>query len=296
MSKTSDMEVFLLTVKSGSLSAAARHLDLTPAAISYRISKLERDLGTRLLHRTTRRLVITQDGAEYLRQAEEMVHRMQSVEAAVSRRDKVVRGTLKFTAPASFGRQFIAPLLPAFLERHPMVRLNFVMSDEMLDIVGEGFDLAVRIAKLNDSQMIARKLAPDRRVVCASPSYLERHGVPKSPSDLERHNCLVLSQQPYWVFDGPSGRERVRVSGTLECNNGEVIREAALAGVGIALKATWDISFALKIGRLCTVLENYPVASDAAICAIYPSRQNVPAKTRAFIAFLKERLRTELVS
>ncbi len=284
----SDMEVFVRAVRHGSLSAAARTLDLTPAAVSYRIDKLEKTLGTRLLHRTTRRLSLTGDGSEYLRQAEWMISELEKVETSVSRRDQVPQGVLKVTMPSSFGRQHIAPVMPKFLKRYPLVRLNLVMSDEMIDIMAQGVDLAIRICELKDSEFIARKLAPDRRVVCASPDYLERHGVPMTPKELEGHNCLVLAQQPYWTFKGPGGLERVKVLGNFECNNGEAIREAAMSGLGIALKATWDIAGAIKTGRLCTILDDYPISSDTSVWAIYPSRRNVPAKVTAFIDFMKE--------
>jgi DNA-binding transcriptional LysR family regulator len=288
MRNITDMEVFVRTVRCGSLSAAARTMDLTPAAVSYRLVKLETSLGTRLLHRTTRRLTLTADGTEYLHRAEHMIAEMEIVAAAVSRRDEVPQGTLKVTVPSSFGRQHIAPVMPKFLKRYPSVRLNLVMNDEMVDIMGQGIDVAIRICELKDSEFIARKLAPDHRVVCASPDYLARHGTPATPADLARHNCLMLSQQPYWTFNGPSGHERVKVSGNFECNNGEAIREAALSGLGIALKATWDIAGAIKNRRLMVVLGDYPVASETSIWAVYPSRRNVPAKVSAFVEFMKE--------
>jgi DNA-binding transcriptional LysR family regulator len=288
MRDITDMEVFVRAVRCGSLSAAARTMDLTPAAVSYRVDKLESSLGTRLLHRTTRRLTLTEDGSEYLRQAERMINELEKVEASVSRRDEVPQGTLKVTMPASFGRQHIAPVMPKFLKRYPLVRLHMIMSDEMIDIMGQGVDIAVRICELKDSEFIARKLAPDRRVVCASPDYLKRCGTPKTPADLANHNCLVMSQQPYWAFNGPNGLERVKVSGNFECNNGEAIREAALSGLGIALKATWDIAGAIKTERLRVVLDDYPISSDTSVWAVYPSRRNVPAKVTAFVSFMKE--------
>jgi DNA-binding transcriptional LysR family regulator len=288
MRNITDMEVFVRTVRCGSLSAAARTMDLTPAAVSYRLDKLEGGLGTRLLHRTTRRLTLTSDGTEYLLRAERMIAELEQVEAAVSRRDEVAQGNLKVTVPSSFGRQHIAPIMPKFLKRYQLVRLNLVMSDQMIDIMGEGVDVAIRICELKDSEFIARKLAPDRRVVCASPDYLSRYGAPAKPSDLLNHNCLMLSQQPYWTFNTADGPERVKVAGNFECNNGEAIRDAALSGLGIALKATWDIAGAIKTGRLCVVLEDYPISSDTSVWAVYPSRRNVPAKVSAFVAFMKE--------
>lgn len=288
MHDITDGEVFVRTVRCGSLSAAARTLSLTPAAVSYRLTKLEGRLGTRLLHRTTRRLVLTEDGSEYLQHAQRLIGELEKAEAAVSRRDEVPQGTLKVTMPSSFGRQHIAPLVPKFLKRHPLMRLNLNLSDQILDIMEEGVDLSIRICELRDSDFIARKLAPDHRVVCASPEYLESHGVPQKPADLAGHNCLMLMQQPYWTFKGPEGLERIKVSGNFECNNGEAIREAALSGLGLALKATWDIAGAIKTGRLKTLLDDYPIASETSIWAVYPSRRNVPAKVTAFILFLKE--------
>jgi DNA-binding transcriptional LysR family regulator len=288
MRNVSNMEVFVRTVRCGSLSAAARALAMTPAAVSYRLSRLEGTLGTRLLHRTTRRLTLTEDGTHYLREAERLVDQLGQVEASVSRRDEVPQGTLKIAMPASFGRQHIAPLMPKFLKHYPGVRLNMLLSDDMIDIVGQGVDMAVRICRLKDSEFIARKLAPDRRVVCASPDYINRYGIPKAPEELSSHNCLVLSQQPYWLFNGPQGEQRIRVGGNFECNSGEAIREAAISGLGIALKATWDIARAIKTGRLVVLLKDFPIASETSVWAIYPSRRNVPAKVTAFISFMKE--------
>ena len=293
MKDVTDMEVFVRTVRCGGLSAAARSMMMTPAGVSYRLNKLERNLGTRLLHRTTRRLILTEDGSEYLRQAERMIGELEKVEASVSRRDEVPQGTLKVAMPASFGRQHIAPLMPNFLKRYPLLKLNMLMSDDLIDIMGQGVDIAVRICKLEDSEFIARKLASDRRVVCASPEYIKQYGKPLVPADLADHNCLRLSHQPYWIFNGPQGQDRVKVQGNFECNSGEAIREAALSGLGIALKATWDIARAIKTGRLDVLLEDFPIASDTSVWAIYPSRRNVPAKVTAFVSFMKSHFDSE---
>ena len=263
-------------------------MDVTPAAVSYRLTKLEQRLGTRLLHRTTRRLVLTEDGSEYLLHVQRLIGELEKAEAAVSRRDEVPQGTLKITMPSSFGRQHIAPVMPKFLKRYPQVRLNLMLSDEHVDIMDEGLDLSVRICELKDSEFIARKLALDHRVVCASPEYLARCGTPHTPADIAAHNCLVLAQQPFWTFSGPNGLERIKVAGNFVCNNGEAIRDAALSGLGLALKATWDVAGSIKTGRLVTVLDDCPIASNTAIWAVYPSRRSVPAKVTAFVSFLKE--------
>jgi len=288
MTHIAEIDIFILVASTGSLSAAARELDVSPAAVSYRLEKLENYLGTRLFHRTTRRLTLTQDGADYLQQVEHLVNEIKEVSAAASRRDEVPQGTLKVTMPASFGLKHITPIMPKFLKRYPDVQLNLVLNDEIIDVVAQGFDVAIRICELEDSELIARRLAADRRVVCASPAYLEKHGVPNRPEELLSHNCLVLSQQPYWTFNGPDGIERIRVRGNYICNNGEAIRDATYAGLGISLKATWDVAGAIKQGRLRTILDDYPISSSTAIWAVYPSRRHMPAKVHTFINFLKE--------
>lgn len=286
----SDMEVFVRTITLGSMSAAARFLDVTPAAISYRLSRLEGALGTRLLHRTTRQLSLTSDGEEYLRSAQRLTAELHDVENAISQRREVPKGVLKLAVPSSFGRQMIVPILPQYLAAYPDVRVVMTLNDEIVDIVSQGMDLAIRISEMEDSGLISRKLADDRRVLCASPEYLRRRGAPMCIDDLAGHNCLTLSNQTHWNLRGPDGPVRLSIAGNFECNNGEVLRELAIAGVGIAMKATWDISGALKSGKLNLVLPDHPVISGASIRAVYPSRRNVPAKVSSFISFFSERM------
>lgn len=288
-----DMEVFVRVVRLGSLSAAARSLNLSPAAISYRMTKMEAVLGMRLMHRTTRLLTLTADGKEYLEKAQQVLATLEEFTAAASHADRLAQGTLKVTIPSSFGRQYIAPLVPKFLAQHPAVRMHLILDDEVADIIADGIDLAIRISKLKESELVAQKIAPDRRIVCAAPSYLQRHGTPRTLASLAEHNCLVLSQQPYWTFQHDGKRKKVKVRGNFECNNGEVLRELAISGMGLALKATWDIAPALRDGRLRQVLKTCRVADETSVWAVYPSRRNLPAKVRAFVAFLKEELRRQ---
>jgi|SRR5690625_2108685 len=288
MRRLSDMEVFVQIVRHGSISATARTYNVTPAAVSYRLSKLESELGTRLLHRTTRQLNITKDGQEYLEHAQKVVRKIEQIDAEISKRNDEPFGTLSITMPTSFGLQHIIPVMPRFLVKYPQLKLNIVMSDEMLNIIEEGFDVAVRIGELQDSNLIARRLAPNHRVVCASPDYLNKHGRPSKPDELKDHNCLILAQQPYWSFSTPTGDEKIKITGNFICNNGTAIREAAYAGLGIALKATWDVAGAIKTGKLETILDDYLIDSNSFIWAVYPSRRNTPAKVRAFINFLQE--------
>ena len=188
--------------------------------------------------------------------------------------------------PSSLGRQHVSPLIPAFLRQYPGVSVDLRLTDQVVDLVDEGIDLAIRIGALKDSTLVARKLATNRRVLCASPAYLEAHGTPRHPADLVHHECVILSDQRDWGFVTPTGVINVRVSGRLASDNGEVIRDALAAGFGIGLKSTWSVAPLLASGELVTVLDDYPLAQTVAIWAVYPSRAFVPPKTLAFIDFL----------
>ena len=199
------------------------------------------------------------------------------------------RGVLRVALPASFGNRHVAPLVPRFAERYPDVQIALSLSDRTVNVVEEGFDLAIRIADLADSSLAARKLAPNRRVVCASAAYLARHGAPRTPEDLARHNCLATDFTMTWSYRGPDGRPgSVRVAGRYACDNWEVLREWALQGLGVALKSTWDVRRHLEDGSLVSLLPGYTFATDVAIYAVYPHRRHLPAKTRVFIEFLAE--------
>jgi DNA-binding transcriptional LysR family regulator len=214
---------------------------------------------------------------------------MEEADAAVSAGRAEPRGILRVALPASFGNQHVAPLVPKFAERYPDVQLALSLSDRNVNVIEEGFDLAIRIADLADSSLAARKLAPNRRVVCASPAYLRRHGAPRSPEELASHNCLATDFTMNWDYRGPDGKPgSVRVNGRYACDNWEVLREWALAGLGVALKSTWDVRRHLEDGSLVSLLPGYTFATDVAIYAVYPHRRHLPAKTRAFIEFLAE--------
>lgn len=285
-----EMAVFARVVGAGSLSAAARELGLSPALVSRRLAGLEARLGVRLINRTTRSLHLTDDGARYYEACARVLADIEEADAAVAAGRVEPRGVLRVALPASFGHQHIAPLVPRFAERYPKIQLALSLSDRNVNLIEEGFDLAVRIAHLEDSSLTARKLAPNRRVVCASPSYLERHGTPRTPDELLHHNCLTTNEFAMeWDYKGPDGRPgSVRVSGRYSCDNWEVLREWALAGLGIALKSTWDVHRLLADGSLVEVCPGYTFHSDVAIYAVYPSRRFLPAKTRVFIEFLAE--------
>jgi len=288
-----EMATFVRVVEAGSLSGAARDLGLSPAMVSRTLAALEARLGVRLIHRTTRRLHLTDEGSAYHDACVRILGEIDEANAAASAGGDVVQGTLKIALPAAFGHRHIAPLIPRFVERHPNVRLALDLSDRAVNLVEEGYDLAVRIAELKDSTLAARKLAPNRRVVCASPAYLERHGTPRTPDELAGHNCLVANWEhdfsTTWEFKDPKGHPgAVRVSGRYVCDNWEVLREWAIAGLGVALKSIWDVRDHLEDGSLVALCPDYTFDTDVAIYAVYPHRRNLAAKTRAFIDFLVE--------
>ena len=285
-----EMAVFVKVVAAGSLSAAARELGSSPAVISRRLAALESRLGVRLVNRTTRTLNLTVEGSRYYEACTRVLADIQEADAEVAAGRVEPRGALKVALPASFGHQHVAPLIPKFAERYPKVELALSLSDRNVNVMDEGFDVAVCIADLRDSSLAARRLAPNRRVVCASPAYLAAHGTPRTPEDLAKHNCLVVSDfTANWEYKTRDGRSTsVRVQGRYACDNWEVLRQWALAGLGIALKSTWDVYRQLEDGSLVVLLPEYTFHSDVAIYAVYPHRRFLPAKTRVFIEFLAE--------
>ena len=284
------MAVFARVVATGSLSAAARELSLSPAMVSRRLAALEARLGVRLVNRTTRSLHLTDEGASYYESCARVLSEIEHANASVSAGRREPQGTLRVALPAAFGNQYVAPLVPQFATLYPAVQLALSLSDRSVNLVEDGFDLAVRIAALADSSLAARKLAPNRRVVCASPEYLRHHGAPTSPAELAQHNCLLASDfGGTWEYRDTGGKPgSVRVSGRYVCDNWEVLREWALAGLGIALKSTWDVHRQLEDGSLVALFPGYAFHSDVAIYAVYPHRRFLPAKTRVFIEFLAQ--------
>ena len=285
-----EMAVFAKVVAAGSLSAAARELGSSPALISRRLAALESRLGVRLVNRTTRTLNLTVEGSRYYEACTRVLADIQEADAEVAAGRVEPRGALKVALPASFGHQHVAPLVPRFAERYPKVQLALSLSDRSVNVMDEGFDVAVCIADLRDSSLAARRLAPNRRIVCASPAYLAAHGTPRTPEDLAKHNCLVVSDfTANWEYKTRDGRSTsVRVQGRYACDNWEVLRQWALAGLGIALKSTWDVYRQLEDGSLVAILPDYVFHSEVAIYAVYPHRRFLPAKTRVFIEFLAE--------
>lgn len=285
-----DLALFLRVLDQGSISAAARSLDISVAVASQRLKRLERELGVRLLHRTTRRLHPTPEGLELAEQGRALVEDLEALTSGLRQSAGGVCGTLRVTMSAAFGRECISPLLPEFMASHPHLRLYTHLSDEMVDVVGAGFDLAIRIGALGDSSLVARRIASNRRLLCASPGYLRQHGRPRAPQDLAKHDCLLLAgrngRQDVWRLTDRRGREHaVRVTGRFESTLGELIHDAVLAGQGIAWHSLWHVHEELRAGRLEVVLPEYTLP-ESAIWAVMPQRRLVPPRVRAFADFL----------
>lgn len=285
------MLIFARVADEGGVSAAARRLSLSKSAVSKQLAALEDRLGARLLHRTTRRMSLTEAGAAFLERCRRVIAEAEEAEAAIGALQGEPRGVLRVNGPMTFGTLHLAAAIPEFMARHPQVRVDLVLNDRMVDLIEEGFDVSVRIAKLADSSLVARRLAPGRRVLVAAPDYLARRGVPVRLADLLGHDTLCysyLATSNEWCFDGPDGEESIRVDGRLTANNGDVLLAAAIAGGGIAALPTFICGADLRDGRLVRVLPDYENTSFA-IHAVWPPGRHLSAKVRAFVDFLAER-------
>lgn len=294
MDRIEDFRLFLRVLDLGSISGAARSLDISAAVASQRLKRLEAALGVRLFHRTTRQLRVTVDGIALAEQGRSLIEDLEALTSGLRKSALDVAGTLRVTVPAAFGRQYLSPRLPGFLARHPNLKLAMDLNDQIQDLVGEGFDLAIRIGQVDAPNLIARRLASNRRVLCASPDYLKKRGTPQRPQDLVEHDCLLMfgnkGVRDTWMFRGNDGKQiAVRVRGRIETNMGEVVRDAALAGLGISLHSTWHICEDLTAGRLRIVLPEYELP-ESAIYAVMPPRRLVLPRVRAFIDDLIEYL------
>jgi DNA-binding transcriptional LysR family regulator len=288
-----DMQLFVRAVTDGSLSAAGRELGHSPAVASKRLTRLEKTLGARLLQRSSRRLTLTDAGTIFYERCVGLLAELDDASAAVGAGQMEASGTLHVAAPADLGRQWIGPLAARFAERHPNLRVRLSMSDATLDIFEHAVDVAVRSGSFNDSRLIARRLAHNRRVICASPSYLARHGTPTTLEDLDRHRCLLLHRPGSgllpWTLQTADGLRSIRPDATITCDNGDMMRALAVAGHGLAFKSEWDIAADVRQGRLVPVMADL-AAQDTPIYAMFPSRKFLPAKIRLFVDFLEQEL------
>lgn len=284
------MSVFRRVAETGSFSAVARQTGLSQPTVSKHIAALEQRLGTKLISRSTRQLKLTDAGREYYERCISILDELAETEAGLSHQQSQPTGTLRVNAPVSFGRLQIVPRLWKFLAQYPDLQLELIMDDHQVDLVKEGVDMTIRVGALADSSLIARKIGDSPRVTVASPEYLAAKGEPRTPQDLKQHECIVytlLSTRNAWHFTGPRGKETVRVRGRFSTNNPDAIREAVLAGMGIAVTPTWLIGNCVEQGRLKVLLADY-TPTPFEIHALYPERRFVPAKVRCFINYLRE--------
>jgi DNA-binding transcriptional LysR family regulator len=292
-----DMRIFVTTVDSGNFTAAANRLRLSKQFVSRRVAALEASLGVRLLVRNTRKLAVTDLGRVFYERAQRILAEVADAEQAMSARRSEPRGLLKVSAPMSFGMSHLSPLVAEFLRAHPDVRFDMDLSDRLVDVVGEGFDMALRIGRLADSTLIAQKLADVQMIACCSPEYRRRHREPASPAELERHQCLSYGHEgrAAWTFVVDGVSRTFDVHGPLFANNGELIRDAAIAGLGIALQPDFIVGSALADGRLVEVLAPWR-PPPGAVYAVYPQHREGSVTIRAFTHFLRTRLATRDMS
>jgi len=289
MDQFRQISTFVEVVARGSLSAAARAEGIAPAMIGRRLDALETRLGVKLLQRTTRKLALTNEGAAFLEDCQRILGELAEAESAVAERSARASGHLLVSAPAGFGRQHVAPLLPSFLAEHRDVSVNLNLNDRLVDVVGEGVDVAIRIASLSDSSLIGVKLADNQRVLVGSPAYLKRHGTPHTLADLSRHNCLAISSegsQRGWTFLENGKQVTLKLAGNMVCNDGEVLHDWALAGKGLAWRSMWEVGPEILAGRLCTVLDHHAAPGND-IHAVFAQRRHLPLRIRAFVDFLR---------
>lgn len=280
------LAAFVAVAETGSFTDASKKLGRDSSIVSRRVSQLEQQLGVRLLSRTTRRVALTEVGALYHRRIQSILDELAEASREASDVASSPQGLLRISLPATFGRQWIAPLLPRFLSRHPQIRIDARFSDRQVDVVAEGFDIAIRVGVLRDSSLSARKLASYRNLLVAAPSYLAARGKPRTPDDLKNHSCIGftgLRSWPDWPLTRGNQRKTVRPSGPLVADNSEAVLFAAIAGVGITLAADWLAGPALRQGALVEVLPGWAGKGDGGVYAILPPGRLVPTKTRTFI-------------
>jgi len=292
MSRISQIEFFAAVVEEESFTAAADVLDVSKSHVSNQIADLEEQLGVRLLHRTTRSVDPTPEGEAYYERIRTILDELDEADRALRRAQTEPMGTLRLTVPVSLGTKYLGPLLGEFLEEHDRLSAAVDLLDRKVDLVEEGYDLAIRVGALEDSSLIVRQLTDlTWGVVCASPEYLDRREVPDHPSDLEEHDCLVYSYLPtegYWDFTGPE-EYSVPISGSVEANNGTVLADVAASGTGIIMAPAFLVAEHLRNGRLRRILRDWSVATGG-VWALYPHRRHLSAKVRTFIDFLQEKL------
>jgi DNA-binding transcriptional LysR family regulator len=286
---STELVLFDLIVKRGSLSAAALEFGVTPASVSKRLIALEKRLGVLLVNRTTRRLSLTDEGEVFHRNAVRILTELEDMERLVSVNKATPTGLLRVNAPLGFGRTYVTPIVSRFVKKYPGVEVQLQLTDHPLSLVDAAIEVGIRFGDIPDARLIAKRVALNRRLVCAAPSYLKSHGTPRVPHDLSQHNCIILRQNDAaygtWRFTRGKHAETVKVRGSLSSNDGEVALNWALDGHGIMLRAEWDIAKYLRSGRLQLILEDY-ATPPADIFAVYPERHAATPRVQAFTDFL----------
>ncbi|MEZ5824179.1 MAG: LysR family transcriptional regulator [Geminicoccaceae bacterium] len=289
MSLLENIRLFMAVVEVGSMSGAGRRHRVSPAVVSHRMMQLEQHLGVRLLNRTTRKVQVTEHGRIFYESSRDVIDALDAAEASVSEAATQPKGNLRVTAPLSFGRRFLPSLVAGFRNDFPDVSVRLRLSDHLIDLLGEGVDCAIRLASLEDSSLIQRKIATCRRVLCASPAYLERNGTPKEVDDLLQHQCLLLrfpgSRQFRWSLHTGEGLRTLQVQGALDADDGDVLTEWALLGLGITMKPVFEIAGHLREGRLVPILADAP-PEPVSLAVLYPHRRLLPAKVKVFAEFM----------
>jgi LysR family transcriptional regulator, transcriptional activator for dmlA len=293
MSADSELAFFCVLVKQGSLAATARELNVTPPAVSRRLSLLEERLGVRLLNRTTRRISLTSEGEVYFENAQRILSDITEMEQRVSSSRAAPKGLLRVNAPLGFGRSYIGPAISEFGKAYPDVEVQLHLTDRPIVLPDEAIDISIRFGNIPDSRLVAKKIAANRRLLCASPAYLRTAGVPVYPHDLTKHQCIVLRQNETaygnWRLSRGKINETVKVHGKLTTNDGEVALNWALEGHGVLMRAEWDLAKYLRSGRLVQVLAEYETP-PADIYAVYLERLNLSAKVAYFVDYIREYL------
>ncbi|MCE8012436.1 LysR family transcriptional regulator [Halomonas daqingensis] len=291
---SSDFEFFIYLCQAGSISQAARELDITPAAASKRLSSIEKAVGCQLLSRSTRSMSLTHNGRIYLDYARKVTTTIEDMNKLLRQQSDEAEGLIRINAPFGFGRRYVSRFVADFIEENPKVECQLHLSDHPLNLIANSFDIGIRFGTLPDSGLHARKIASHQRFVCASPSYLSAHGEPRHPHELSSHNCIVLRQNEdtygNWRFSKEDQVCHVRVRGNLSSNDGESVLSWALRGQGIAIRAEWDVYYHLKDGSLRRILDEYELP-NADIYAVYPYSQNLPARIRLLIDYFAERMK-----
>lgn len=294
MDNINAIRMLVRVVEAGSFSAAGRQTDMAPSSVSRLIAELEEDLGVQLFLRTTRRLNLTEAGQEYYQRCKQILNELDEARLSVTHRGKP-SGILRITAPNAISRELLISIIPGFLETYPGVKIVLTPSDYIVDLVATGVDIAIRVGRLSDSSLKARKLGDSRRVVCASPAYLKKHGTPKHPSELSQHNCLTFRDHPgssIWQFREGRKTLKVATTGNFFARGSDAVIAGALSGMGIILMPDWNMLVELKNGQLKTILQEYSLVPDTSpVWAVHSHQRHVPPKIRAFIDYTIEQFK-----